>query len=299
MYDETMTTAEETPETTDGFLEGWEEPTAPAAPEEPADQPEQPETAEPPAGGAAEETEPAGAEPPQTGGADPAEPTAQEPAKEETPKTWTLRHLDTERTVTEQELTTLAQKGLDYDRIRERYDASKPVMELFNQFAKQSGMSVEDYVSHIRTQAKQAAGMNEAEARRAVELEDREATVAAREAEAAEERAARSRAANEQSAAEARRQADIAEFQKAFPDAAKDPQSIPPEVWTEVRGGLSLVAAYAKWQVSQAQAAREAARQEAAATVQNQRNTVRSTGSMRSAGNEQRNKDPFLEGWDG
>lgn len=283
---EIMTTAEETPETTDGFLEGWEDdaPGGEAAEEttEAAEQPEAPETPE--TATEAERQEVPTEETPQAA-----------PPAEEPPKTWTLRHLDVEKTVTEQEMTTLAQKGLDYDRIREKYDASKPVMELFGQFAKQSGMSVGEYVAHIRTQAKQAAGMNEAEARRAVELEDREATVAA--AEAAMQRSAQERAANEQSNAEARRRADIAEFQKTFPDAAKDPQSIAPEVWADVRGGLSLVAAYAKWQVAQERAAGEAARQEAAAAQQSEKNAARSTGSMKSAGENRAGRDSFLEGW--
>lgn len=288
MDENEMLTTEEGAETTDAFLDGWEDTAGTGAPE---DQPEQD------AGEGAEAAKP---EKTQEENEQPAEdaaetkPEEESPAKEDAPpKTWTLRHLDEEKTVNEQEMTALAQKGLDYDRIRERYDASKPVMELFGQFAKQAGMSVEDYVSHIRTQAKQAAGMNEADAKRAVELEDREAAIAAKEAVEAEQQAA----AQEQSAAEARRQADIAEFQKTFPEAAKDPKSIPPEVWAEVRGGLSLVAAYAKWQVAQAKAAQEAARQSAAAAAQNGRNAVRSTGSMKSAGSDTKSKDPFLEGW--
>lgn len=304
---DTMTTAQEAPETTDGFLAGWEEdaPGGEAAEEttEATDQPkaetdeaEIPPTKETAAREAAGEGTEAGQTSPET---QETVPGAETKPQEEPTKTWTLRHLDAEKTVTEQEMTALAQKGLDYDRIREKYDASKPVMELFGQFAKQSGMSVADYVAHIRTQAKQAAGMDEAEARRAVELEDREAAISAREAAEAEQRAAQERASSEQSAAESRRQADIAEFQKTFPEAAKDPGSIPAEVWAEVRSGLSLVAAYAKWQVAQAKAVQEAARQEAAAAAQNQKNAARSTGSMRSAGNDAKSKDPFLEGWEG
>jgi hypothetical protein len=97
---------------------------------------------------------------------------------------------------------------------------------------------------------------------------------------------------------DARRSADIAEFSKTFPDAAKDPQSIPQEVWADVRSGMTLVSAYSKYTVAQANAAREAAEQKAAAAAQNQTNTARSTGSMASAGTNTKSRDPFLEGWD-
>lgn len=292
--DETMTATEGMEQTSDAFLEGWGE-----APEEAAaDQPEaaeerQESTAD--AGDSAEGAEADGAEPPQPQSGEgqqvhgSTEGQTQETAAD-VPRVWRLRHLGEEKTVNEQELTALAQKGLDYDRIRTKYDESKSVMELFGQFAKHSGMSVQDYVSHLRTEAKKAAGMNDAEAKRAVELEDREAAVAAKEAE-------RQAAEAQQTDADARRRADIAEFQKAFPDAAKEPDKIPQEVWMDVRGGMSLVTAYAKYSVKAARSAEKAAEMRAAAAQQNSKNAGRSTGSMKSAGGESKSKDPFLEGF--
>ena len=60
------------------------------------------------------------------------------------------------------------------------------MMDLFNQFANKAGMNTTDYIAHIRQEAKRAEGLNAEEAKRAVELEDREATVAAKEAAEAE-----------------------------------------------------------------------------------------------------------------
>ena len=209
-----------------------------------------------------------------------------------------LKHLDETKTVSRDEVITLAQKGMDYDRIRGKYDESKPVMELFGSFAKQAGMSISDYLSAIRTQAKQASGMSEAEAKRAVDLEDREAAVSAREAEEAKRQSGANQAAQAKAAADARRSADIAEFQKLFPDAAKDPKAIPQEVWANVQSGMTLVSAYSKYAVEQANAARQAAEQKASAASQNQANASRATGSMVSAGENTGSKDPFLAGWD-
>lgn len=302
--DEAMTGMEQT-ETTDAFMEGWDEPETVA---EEADQPQETGTEDAQeqadtAGGEGQENaegrqdEAAGSEavPPAAGEAQ----KQQQPAAESAaPKTWVLRHLDEAKTVNEQELTALAQKGMDYDRIRQGYDEFKPVMDLFSQFANKAGMNTKDYIAYIRQEAKRASGMNAADAKRAVELEDREATVAAREAADRERQQAQQRADAAKQTAEARRKADIDEFMKTFPEAAKDPKGIPKEVWDDVKQGLSLVASYAKYQVAQAQSQAQKAQHDASAAQQNQKNGQRSTGSMKSAGNESKNKDPFLEGWD-
>lgn len=299
--EENTSTAVDLEQTSDGFMEGWDEEPVTAA----ADQPEaeteeqrQPE-AEPPvdemsAGGEESLRLEAGAQEPaqvqQTADA-PEEPVQQ------TPRVWNLRYMDDVRQVGESDMVALAQKGLDYDRIRTRYDESKPVMELFGSFAQQAGMTIPEYVAHIRTQAKQAQGLSEPEARREVALEDREAVVAAAEAQ----RQALANAQQSEAAArqreDARRMADIQRFQEKFPDAARDPKSIPQEVWEKVRSGVSLVESYQDYLLAQAETARAEAEQRAAASAQNQTNAVRTTGSMRSAGENLPSRDPFLEGW--
>lgn len=229
--------------------------------------------------------------------ADAAENTDQQPpaGQQEEPKTWTLRHLDSERTVGEAEMVTLAQKGLDYDRIRGKYDEAKPVIEMFGEFARAAGMSIPDYVRSVRTEAKRAGGMSEEEARRAVDLEDREASIHAQEAQQQEQQAAR-RAEQE------RINRDLVEFQRAFPDAydnaKKDPKSIPDSVWAEVKNGLSLTAAYSRYAVEQARASVKTAQETVKTVQQAHKNAQRSTGSMKSAGNDSRNTDPFLAGFD-
>lgn len=229
--------------------------------------------------------------------ADAAENTDQQPpaGQQEEPKTWTLRHLDSERTVGEAEMVTLAQKGLDYDRIRGKYDEAKPVIEMFGEFARAAGMSIPDYVRSVRTEAKRAGGMSEEEARRAVDLEEREASIHAQEAQQQEQQAAR-RAEQE------RINRDLVEFQRAFPDAydnaKKDPKSIPDSVWAEVKNGLSLTAAYSRYAVEQARASVKTAQETVKTVQQAHKNAQRSTGSMKSAGNDSRNTDPFLAGFD-
>lgn len=295
MEENTVTTME-AEQTSDAFLEGWDDTESWTAADQPAE-----EDAEPVADSEAEAEAVAEnegtAEEEQTSSEiteDP-ESVVEAQSQVDAPKQWTLQHMDEVKTVGENEIVTLAQKGMDYDRIRSKWDEAKPVMELFNQFAKQAGMSTSDYIAHIRTQAKQSQGMSADEAKRSVELEDREAAISAKEAVYQAQQTAQTR----RNEAEQRRQADIEAFRKIYPDAAKDPKGIPAEVWQRVNEGMNLVAAYAVYDARQARAAQAAAEQKAAAAVQNHTNAQRSTGSMHSSGdNNKVSKDPFLEGWD-
>lgn len=293
---------EQTADQQDAFLDGWgDEQTAQDAPEtsetaegedtaeeetETASETEDAQSASD--GGAAETAAEAGAE---------AQTETTEQKADAPEKTWTLRHMDETKNVGEAEMVTLAQKGMDYDRIRAKYDESKPAMEILSIFAKQKGVSVADYVSFLRTEAKKADGLSEAEARRSIELEDREAAVTAREAEQAAERQAAEQANAAANAAAQRRKADIDEFAREYPDVARNPDAIPKEVWDAVAAGSSLTVAYAKYTAKQAREEAERTRSAAQAAQQNIKNAARSTGSMQSAGQNAGGRDPFLEGW--
>lgn len=284
-----MTTATEVTETPDDFLDGWDDTPS----EEAADQQDQTQEVE------AEQQEETPAvsegEDAQEGGNE--ETPAQE-TQAEAPKTWELRHMGEVRSVNEAEMTVLAQKGMDYDRIRTKYDESKPVMELFSHLAREAGMDISAYVADLRAKVKQSSGMSAEDARRAVALEDREAAVAAKEAVQTQRQADANATAQAKAAADMRRRADIAEFKRTFPDAAKDPKAIPQEVWAEVNRGSTLVAAYSKYAVAQAKAAQLAAERRAAVSAKNQTNAARSTGSMKSAGENSKGHDDFLDAFE-
>ena len=221
------------------------------------------------------------------------------PATENTPPvSWTLRHLDDpEITITADDarIPDLLQKGLDYDRVRGKYDEAKPVIEVLGELAKQSGMDLAGYARYIRAEVKKAQGMGEAEAQRAVELEDREAAVSAKEA-------AENEATEAKNAADTKIRRDLEEFGRTFPkvyeQAKSEPKTIPQSVWDDVNRGISLTAAYSRYAVAQAEAKAASAEQRAGIAAANAKNAARSAGSMKSAGNDAKGKDPFLEGWD-
>lgn len=295
MEENTVTTME-AEQTSDAFLEGWEDTDVAYEADQPEEVTEEPATESVAEAEGVAENEASPVEQTSSESQEGEAPQqAETEAKVDAPKQWTLQHMDEVKTVGEDEIVTLAQKGMDYDRIRGKWDEAKPVMELFNQFAKQAGMNVSDYIAHIRTQAKQSQGMSAEEAKRFVELEDREAVIANKEAQHRAEQTAQTK----QNEAEQRRLADIEAFRKIYPDAAKDPKGIPAEVWQRVNEGMNLVAAYAVYDAQQARAAQVEAEKKAAAAIQNHANAQRSTGSMHSSGdNNKVTKDAFLEGWD-
>lgn len=223
-----------------------------------------------------------------------------EAAVEQPQKTqWILKHMGEEKTLSVDDITPeLLQKGLDYERIREKYEEAKPVMSMFSDFANRAGMNVNDYIKHIRAEAKKATGMSDEEAKRTVALEDREAAVNAKE-EAEKEK--KENAENESNAKKLKIDADLSDFQKAFPEiyekAKGNPKEIPQCVWEDVNKGLSLTAAYAKFSVARAKEETAEAERRAAAQIQNNKNADRATGSMKSAGEETKNKDPFMAGF--
>ncbi len=290
---------------TDSFLSGWDEEDGAAGVEvednqadaEPTDnadgQPEEPPAEEPPAG-----------EPPEAKTAPEGERDAQEEQPEPdqsaqqatTPVSWTVNHLGATKVVKAEDITpALLQKGMDYDRIREKYDEAKPILAMFSDYAQKANMSVADYVRSIRLAAKQAEGMTPEQAQKVIELEDREAAVRAAENEQRE-------AAQVQEAGAAKVQKDIAAFAEAFPEvyakAQTDPNAIPKEVWETVNGGKSLVAAYAAHVKEEADREVKAAQAREEANRLNAKNAARSTGPVNSAGGDTKSKDPFLEGWD-
>lgn len=272
----------------DAFMDGWDE-------EEPtggtADQPEAEDDGDEPSAEASDTKEDKGGE------AGERENDGDQTDEEQPPKeqTWEVNHLGQRKTLRAEDITPeLLQKGMDYDRVREQYDNSKPIMSMVSELARQAGVSVEDYVRMVRTEAKKSEGMDEDAAKRAVELEDREAAVSAKEAEEARTEAARQDS-------EAAIQRNLEEFSKAFPEvyakARTDASAIPDSVWADVSEGLSLTAAYAKYAVAEAAKAVQTAEHKAQAEEQNQKNTQRTTGSLSSAGSDAKSKDPFLEGW--
>lgn len=197
-------------------------------------------------------------------------------SKEKTPskenELYTVKYNGEEKSLTLDELKTNAQKGLNYDRIKEKFDRlkSSPAIKALGAMAKENNMGVEEYAQKIiemgdkkREEEFVRMGVSESEAKKIVRLE-------ALERERLFEK-------------EANRPFD--DFVSQYPEV--DPKDIDRSVWEEFAETNNLVAAYAKFENREL-------KNKLKMMEQNSLNKERSIGSAKS--NSAAFHDAFLEG---
>lgn len=202
---------------------------------------------------------------------------------------------------TRQQVTELAQKGLNYDHVTEQRDRlqqenadlakfrdeNSAILDTLRAAAEASGKSVPEYLTSIRTNLLVAQGISPETARERILREDAEQRLHSQQkAEEAE--------ANSKRDAEQRQKDDIARFQKKYKDV--DPKTIPQEVWEAVRGGELLTDAYGDYQRRDLERQLREANEKLAIRAKNESNRQKSLGSLQST-KQETGKDPFLEGF--
>lgn len=209
----------------------------------------------------------------------------EEPAKEDQPELFTLKRMGETRQVGRDDLITMAQKGWDYDAVKQERDQLRqyrqdadPALELVKRYAQQNNMDVTQYLDWCRTQDFMRQGLSEQDARNRVSMEKERSELDRRQAAiTATEQAQTSAQAQEQKAEEARKQG-IMDFCRAYPEV--DPKSIPKEVWEAVHKGESLTNAYTMHENRRLQAELNAKQQELDAERQNKANQAKTPGSL-------------------
>lgn len=193
---------------------------------------------------------------------------------------YTLKSPAGERQCSLDEVLSLANKGLDYDGVRQDRDHMR---EFLKELAEPSGFTIEELID--TTRARMLMSRRKAEG---VEMSEMEALTAVQ----------RNRAAaitEGQHKEEARKQEMINTFLAEFPDVKA--ADIPQEVWQQSRETGDLAGAYRKYANSQKDNEIAQLKQELETLKLNQKNKDRSTGSRKSVG-ATTPKDPFDEGWD-
>lgn len=239
-------------------------------------------------------------------------------AKPQTDDGLDLKYMGETRHVGRNEAVALAQKGMDYDRIRqERDDMSKELEGLrgdktklagyedfLDRLARSVGMNIPDMIDStlakmlVAEEQKKGNTITEEFARQRIQFDREKAEYEKQKNQGADHSPAKKsddgkpseqpaqKTADE--AAKAKRNDEANAFLKAYPDV--DPKTIPEEVLKEWRGGTPLLNAYKDYEYKKLKAEYEALKQ-------NNKNSERSTGSAKSAG-AGRAKDAFDEGWD-
>lgn len=206
-----------------------------------------------------------------------------------------LKHLGETKNVNRDEVVTLAQKGMDYDRVTEKNtqletQVSEQKQQLaqltehenaLQELAKQSGTTVEELVENMLIAVtKSKYGIDDdGMALERVKLDrERRALDQERAALAPQKQEQEQQAANEKWRGEC-----FDAFAKAYPDV--DPASIPNGVWEAFNRGETLVSAYARERNKALEAEIARMKSEQETRDRNAANAARSTGSQSSAGN--------------
>lgn len=221
---------------------------------------------------------------------------ADEQAQAEEPM-FDLKYNKETKQYTKQQVTELAQKGLNYDHVTEQRDRLQQenadlakfkdeysgVFETLESMAEAAGKKLPEFLTSIRMNMLVAQGVSQETARERILREDAERRL---QFSAAEE--------NRKSKAEERQREDIRRFQEKYKNV--DPKTIPQEVWQAVGKGELLVDAYGDYQRRELERQLKEANEKLAIRAKNESNKQKSLGSLQST-KQETGKDPFLEGF--
>lgn len=188
-----------------------------------------------------------------------------------------LKHLDEVKKVSKDEAKVLAQKGMDYDRIRGKLGEADNVikkLQPYEEFLKEiqgDFPTIEDLMNDTRARVKAD--------KEGISYEDALAKI--KETNQSKEAAP---AVDVGAVIQKIRKASFEEFAREHPEVK--PTDIPKEVWEDLEKTNNLSASYAKYEAKKLKEENETLKK-------NAKNKSRSTGSMRSSGNASYEKSEF------
>ncbi len=218
-------------------------------------------------------------------------------------ETFTLKVNKEEKTYSREEVINLAQKGADYDRVKEQLaqsretasnlqqqlDSQRETVEALAEVAKETGTDIPQLLADLRRNMWRRQGLsddaiNERELRMKAEKENAQlkAQPAQQEqpAETSQQRAKR----------------DLEEFRKEYPDVQLTDELLK-NLAADIQGGGSLMSAYRKYEAAQKDAKIAELEKALAAEKKNKENRASSPGSQRDSGGrrEKSEFDDFME----
>lgn len=220
-----------------------------------------------------------------------------------TEQTFTIKVNKEERKVTLEEMTAFAQKGADYDRVKEqngqlqksntemqtKLDAmasNQGVLDILSIVAEKSGSSLEQLAESLYVNFRKSSGASEEVARE-------ELKSAKLEKELNSVKAQQTKQQEEKTDAETRAQQDLEAFQREYPDVSLTEELVDKLV-SDIQKGMSLSAAYRKYEKAQDAAKIAELERKLTAKAQNDKNKRSSPGSQQDSGGR-RSKSDFEE----
>lgn len=216
-------------------------------------------------------------------------------------QTFTLKVNKEERQVTLEEMTALAQKGADYDRVKEQHTKSqqtiqdlqtqlegfntrKNVLDILDIVAEKTGTKLEDLAEMLYVSVRKSAGASEDAAKE-------ELKSAKLEKELNGMKAQQTKVQQQKEDAETRAQREVEAFRKDYPDV-KLTDELVAKLAPDLKKGIGLSAAYRKLEKAQDAAKIQDLERQLAAQKQNDKNKKRSPGGQKDSGGR-RSKDGY------
>lgn len=232
--------------------------------------------------------------------ATPAEETGEEPKPdgEAEEQTFTIKVNKEERSVGLAEMTALAQKGADYDRVKEQHtadqqtiqelrtqlDGQKDVMEIMGILAEKTGTPLNDLAEMLYVSYRKGAGSTETEAKLELQNARLQKGLNAAAAEKDKQKEAAESSQN-------RAQREVEEFRRSYPDVEFTDELVS-KLTPDVQAGMTLLSAYQKYETAQKEARIAELERQLAAEKKNRENRSSSPGSQKDSGG-QRGKSDF------
>ena len=215
-------------------------------------------------------------------------------------QTFTIKVNKEERQVSLEEMTTLAQKGADYDRVKEQYTkGQQTIQDLQNQLnsfstrkgaldvleivAEKTGTKLEEMAEMLYVSVRKGAGASE-------EVAKEELKSAKLEKELNGIKAQQTKSQQTKDDAQERAQRALEEFQRNYPDVELT-DALVAKLTADIAKGMSLSAAYRKMEKAQDAARIQELERQLAAKAQNDKNKKRSPGSQKDSGGRRTRSD--------
>lgn len=207
--------------------------------------------------------------------------------------TFTIKVNKEERKVTLEEMTTLAQKGADYDRVKEQntkhqqtiadlqskleeVSSQQAVLDILGNIAQKSNLSLDQLAESLYINFRKNGGASEDVAREELKSAKLEKELDSYKAKQAQQQ-------EQETDAEARAKRDLEDFAREYPDVELTEELVDKLV-PDIQNGMSLSAAYRKHEKAQDSARIAELERQLAAKAQNDKNKKRSPGSQRDSG---------------
>ena len=212
-------------------------------------------------------------------------------------ETFTLKVNKEEKTYSREEVITLAQKGADYDRVKEQLTQSRQentdlqeklsgqqeAMEVLDELAKDAGTDLPGLLKNLRFGMLKKQGLSDDAAN------ERLLRLAAEKEVTTLKAAATEQTKTEETGAD-RAKREVSEFREEYPNVELSKELLD-KLLPDVQGGMSLLKAYQKLERAQKDAQIAELQKQLEAEKQNKQNRSASPGSQKDSGGKRTKSD--------